>query len=122
MPELLFSYEGRIGVKQFWLGLLSGLATSVALAVVVGLTIGIGSIMLDVSPDMQHTLTLAGAALVTIYAVFTQLAVTVKRCHDQGRSGWWCLLMLIPFVGLIWLVLDLGTRPGQAKSEQGSAV
>ena len=46
-------------------------------------------------------------------SAYTQLAVTVKRCHDQGRSGWWCLLMLVPFFGLVWLVLDLGTQPGK---------
>jgi uncharacterized membrane protein YhaH (DUF805 family) len=33
------------------------------------------------------------------------LAVTVRRLHDTGRSGWWVLIGLIPFVGgLILLV------------------
>ena len=31
------------------------------------------------------------------------LAVGARRLHDTGRSGWWLLLLLIPFIG--WVVL-----------------
>ncbi|HEV7147700.1 MAG TPA: DUF805 domain-containing protein [Pedococcus sp.] len=31
------------------------------------------------------------------------LAVSVRRLHDTGRSGWWVLVDLVPFVG--WIVL-----------------
>lgn len=31
------------------------------------------------------------------------LAVSVRRLHDTGRSGWWVLIDLVPFVG--WIVL-----------------
>lgn len=31
------------------------------------------------------------------------LAVSVRRLHDTGRSGWWLLLALIPILG--WIVL-----------------
>jgi uncharacterized membrane protein YhaH (DUF805 family) len=27
------------------------------------------------------------------------LAVTVRRLHDNGKSGWWVLLSLIPLIG-----------------------
>ena len=108
MPQLLFSYDGQIGVRQFWLGLLGGLATTIALAVVVGLVLGIAFIVSGASIQTQELVTTAGGLLVAGYAVFTQLAVTVKRCHARGRSGWWCLITLIPFVGLAWLILDLG--------------
>jgi uncharacterized membrane protein YhaH (DUF805 family) len=118
VPALLFSYEGRIGVKQFWLGLLTGLASTIALSVLVGIVIGIGTILMGASVEQQQGFVLAGTVLVMGYAVYTQLAVTVKRCHDQGRSGWWCLLMLVPFVGLAWLVLDLGTQRGTPSQDQ----
>ena len=112
MSQLLFSMDGRIGVKQFWVGLASGLASSFCLAVVVGLVMGVGLIAMGASPAQQDTAAYVCGGIVAVYAAYTQLAVTVKRCHDQGRSGWWCLLMLVPFVGLVWLVLDLGTQPG----------
>ena len=41
------------------------------------------------------------------------IAVTVRRLHDTDRSGWWCLLMLVPIVGLVVLVfLLLPGTPG----------
>jgi uncharacterized membrane protein YhaH (DUF805 family) len=42
------------------------------------------------------------------------IAVTVRRLHDTGRSGWWFLMNLVPFVGgivvLIFMCLD--SAPG----------
>ena len=41
-----------------------------------------------------------------VYSIFLfvpSLAVSVRRLHDTGRSGWWLLLVLIPVIG--WLVL-----------------
>tara|TARA_B100001758_G_scaffold61137_1_gene50794 strand:+ start:617 stop:901 length:285 start_codon:yes stop_codon:yes gene_type:complete len=38
------------------------------------------------------------------------LAVSVRRLHDLGKSGWMMLVMFIPFVGgillLVWFVSD----------------
>jgi uncharacterized membrane protein YhaH (DUF805 family) len=40
------------------------------------------------------------------------VAVTVRRLHDIGMSGWWALLLLVPYIGgLIVLVFTL--LPGQ---------
>lgn len=36
----------------------------------------------------------------------------IKRCHDRGKSGWWCLLLLIPLVGFLWALIDLGILEG----------
>jgi uncharacterized membrane protein YhaH (DUF805 family) len=56
--------------------------------------------------------------LVQLFALFTLLpaiAVAVRRLHDTGRSGWWCLLQLVPLVGtivvLVFLVED--GQPGE---------
>jgi uncharacterized membrane protein YhaH (DUF805 family) len=41
------------------------------------------------------------------------LAVTVRRLHDQDKSGWFILLTFIPYVGfLFWLAIAFwpGTR------------
>ena len=38
------------------------------------------------------------------------IAITVRRLHDIGKSGWWYLINLIPLVGqiivLIWFCKD----------------
>jgi hypothetical protein len=38
-----------------------------------------------------------------IVMVLPSLTVSVRRLHDTNRSGWWLLLDLIPFGGLVLL-------------------
>jgi uncharacterized membrane protein YhaH (DUF805 family) len=49
------------------------------------------------------------------YSLLPFVCVTVRRLHDTGRSGWWILLSLVPFVGwlvlLYFMVLDSDDRP-----------
>lgn len=47
---------------------------------------------------------LYGAAM-----ILPSLAVTVRRLHDTGRSGWWYLINFVPFGG-IWLFILLCQR------------
>lgn len=32
-------------------------------------------------------------------------AVSFRRLHDTGRSGWWCLLSFIPYIGSFILLI-----------------
>ena len=46
-------------------------------------------------------------------ALFVSLRLTVLRCHDLDWSGWWSLLMLIPYAGSLFNLVLLfvpGTR------------
>ncbi|MCY1672312.1 DUF805 domain-containing protein [Novosphingobium sp. SL115] len=51
--------------------------------------------------------------LLWLISIVPGLAVTIRRLHDQDRSGWLLLLWLIPFLGwfaiLVLMCLD-GTR------------
>jgi uncharacterized membrane protein YhaH (DUF805 family) len=42
------------------------------------------------------------------------VAVSVRRLHDTNRSGWWCFLILIPFIGFIpgLIFLTEDSQPG----------
>ena len=58
--------------------------------------------------------------LLMLYGLATflpNLGVTVRRLHDVGKSGWYYLIILIPFVGpiimLVWLATD--SQPGTNK-------
>ena len=33
------------------------------------------------------------------------MAVSVRRLHDVGKSGWWCVLWVLPIPGIGWLYL-----------------
>jgi uncharacterized membrane protein YhaH (DUF805 family) len=41
-------------------------------------------------------------------------AVTVRRLHDIGKSGWFFLICLIPIIGCIWILIVLlkDSEPG----------
>lgn len=61
-----------------------------------------------------------GAILLVIYVLASfipALAITVRRLHDTGKSGWFYLLTLIPYIGsfilLIFTVQD--SEPMQNK-------
>ena len=47
-------------------------------------------------------------------ALIPSLAVSIRRLHDTGRSGWWLLIGLMPLVGwiltLIWYLSDSEAR------------
>ena len=54
------------------------------------------------------------APLFSLATIVPALAVSVRRLHDTGKSGWWVLLHLIPVIGfLVMLYLYLQpTEPG----------
>ena len=50
--------------------------------------------------------------IVALAGIWVALAVGAKRCHDRDRSGWFQLIMLIPIVGGLWLLIELGFLRG----------
>lgn len=44
--------------------------------------------------------------------MWAALASSVKRYHDRNKSGWWVLVVLIPFLGPIIQLVELGFLPG----------
>ncbi|MBL9175504.1 MAG: DUF805 domain-containing protein [Verrucomicrobiales bacterium] len=40
-------------------------------------------------------------------ALIPGLAVTIRRLHDTGRSGWWILISFVPLIGGIILLVFL---------------
>ncbi|AWH45089.1 DUF805 domain-containing protein [Stenotrophomonas sp. ZAC14A_NAIMI4_1] len=55
-----------------------------------------------------------GLGVVVWLAILVPLvSVTVRRLHDTDRSGWWYLLLLVPFANLAVLVfMLLPSTPG----------
>jgi len=83
----LFSFEGRMRRSHFWIGWLICLG--------VGVVAGWIPIL---------------GALLSIALIWPNLAITVKRLHDMGQSGW---LAAIPYVaslvGVIAIFATVGT-------------
>jgi len=95
----LLSFDGRIGRADYWLRFnLPVIVISAILGAVEGAASGgeVGLLSL----------------LFMLAALWPSWAVGVKRCHDRDRSGWFMLIALIPVVGGIWLLVELGFLRG----------
>lgn len=44
------------------------------------------------------------------------LAIGIRRLHDIGKSGWWFLIVLIPLVGVFWLLFLLCKKGNTANA------
>jgi uncharacterized membrane protein YhaH (DUF805 family) len=50
-------------------------------------------------------------AIFSLVTLLPSLAVTARRLHDIDKSGWWQLIVSIPFVGIIILIIWM-CKPG----------
>lgn len=55
------------------------------------------------------------SGLYSLAVLVPAIAVSIRRLHDTGRSGWWLLVGFIPVIGflvlLVFMVLD--SEPGE---------
>lgn len=82
-------FTGRARRKEYWMfGLINFL-----------ITIGLG--MAESMVGLPGTLSSFYALVVLVPSI----AVSVRRLHDTGRSGWWMLLNFLPVLGTIVLIV-----------------
>jgi uncharacterized membrane protein YhaH (DUF805 family) len=81
------TFDGRARRKEYWMFFLVNLIISLVLGFIEGIFGGPGLLGL----------------LYSLAVLIPSIAVTVRRLHDTGRSGWWILIGLIPVIG--WIVL-----------------
>ncbi len=97
-------FNGRARRSEYWYFALFNLIISF----VIGFTFGVIAGILDM-PALDNL-----TCLWSLAVFIPGLAVSVRRLHDIGRSGWWLLLSLIPLVGsiilIIWCCFD--SQPG----------
>ena len=100
-------FKGRESRQAFWLFILFSELIYIALAMS-------DAILATYSPEMGIGLNSAIFALVML---IPSLAITTRRLHDVGKSGWYQLLWLIPIVG--WaILLYLLVQPSQPEENQ----
>ena len=82
-------FSGRAHRTEFWMFALFNFIISFVLGLIQGV-IGIGSAL---------------SGIYTLAILVPSIAVSARRLHDTGRSGWWQLIGLIPFIGFIVLIV-----------------
>jgi uncharacterized membrane protein YhaH (DUF805 family) len=45
--------------------------------------------------------------IAVIYLALVGLSLTIRRLHDSNKTGWWVLISLVPFGGIVILVFTL---------------
>ena len=95
-----FQFDGRASRSEYWWFFLFSL-----------IVLQVAAVLDAVTGLFIFYLT---AALVLMIPT---LSVRVRRFHDFDRSGWWILIILIPFIGslvvLIWTVSEGNPFPNQ---------
>lgn len=97
-------FSGRARRREYWLFSLFNLIISLVLTFI-GAAAGLG--------DTDAGYGLLGS-LYTLGVLIPGVAVSVRRLHDIGRSGWWLFISLVPFIGAIVLLVFalLDSQPG----------
>lgn len=88
-------FSGRARRKEFWYFTLFNVIVSIVLAAV---DAAIGTLNTDSGIGLL-------SGIYSLAVIIPSIAVSVRRLHDIGRSGWWVLIGLIPLVGAIVLLI-----------------
>ena len=98
LRRLLLRLDGRLGREAWWLW-----------GVVLPLGLGLYfTAVFRVAGMPAHGTEIA----VNLLLFWPTVAVSVKRWHDRGKSGWWVLLALVPWVGWLWVLIENGLLRG----------
>jgi uncharacterized membrane protein YhaH (DUF805 family) len=106
--KILFSFDGRIGRKGFWIVMVILLVVGMILNVVA--LAPVMAAMQQAAVSGQEPAAMPSFPMwiwiVFIPMIWISLAVQAKRWHDQDKSAWWILINLIPGIGgLIALIM-----------------
>lgn len=97
-------FNGRARRKEYWLFMLCNIIVTIVLGLV-DMTLGLYS-------EESGFGLLSG--LYALAVIIPSIALSIRRLHDTGRSGWWILISLVPVIGplvlLVFYVMD--STPG----------
>ncbi|GGD73608.1 DUF805 domain-containing protein [Croceicoccus mobilis] len=108
-----FDFSGRSRRKEYWMFVLLNTIVQIVLA---GIMFA-GGASFDVYGQASYgPMFWLGGGLLALYwlaVLIPSVAVTVRRFHDQDKSGWLTLLVFVPYLGglivFVFMLLE-GTR------------
>jgi len=95
-------FEGRAHRSEYWYFLLFGFIFYVVISVISSL----------IDADIL-------SFLFYLAMFIPGLAVSVRRLHDIGKSGWMILINLIPIAGFIWYIILMCLDSNIGQNEYG---
>ncbi len=109
----IFSFAGRIGRLRY---LAYHLAVTMLIYMVVGaLTALVSVFSLDSAPNVGLIVVLSSIGLVAFFGAMMTATLTYvrRRLNDLDQSGWWGIMILIPFLNFffgLYLVFAPGSK------------
>ncbi|MCV2503036.1 MAG: DUF805 domain-containing protein [Neisseriaceae bacterium] len=109
----VFNYSGVATRKQYW--------TITVLYVIYAFLVNLWAfwIISNVSdPSTVSTgikIAFVILAILGIYLFLVQLSISVRRLHDMGFSGWFAILLLVPYINIAFAIV-LGVVPTKSEN------
>ena len=104
MRDNYINFKGRARRKEYWM------FTLVYVIILMGCTAldnMLGTVFMmdggalgEISMGYGWVYTICG-----LVHFLPALSLVVRRLHDVGKSGWFYLIILIPLIGIIWLLV-----------------
>ncbi|MDC9722012.1 MAG: DUF805 domain-containing protein [Urechidicola sp.] len=107
-------FSGRARRKEYWMYTLFNIIFFICAAIIDNL--------LGTNFEFD-SISIGYGYVYMLYALFVfipGLAVSVRRLHDVGKSGWFLLIAFIPLIGAIWLLVLYVTDGDAGNNKWGS--
>jgi uncharacterized membrane protein YhaH (DUF805 family) len=108
------SFSGRARRSEYWYFLLFNAIFSL-LAILIDNILGL-------TFELGYGVTMPYGYIYLFYVlsmIVPVLAVSVRRLHDVGKSGWMYFIILIPIIGAIWLLVLFFTNSQAGSNKWG---
>ena len=89
-------FSGRSQRKEYWMFSLFMALVIFALIIIAAVFGALGNTRTGSGPTM---LFIIPTVLFVLVSLVPSIAVTVRRLHDQDKSGWFYLISFVPYVG-----------------------
>ena len=98
MRDNYANFKGRARRKEYWMYNLIFTVLFIALMTIMFSVLSFSDETgIETGPGVYLTVILV---IVFLFAHFIpSIALTVRRLHDTGKSGWWYLIVFVPYLG-----------------------
>lgn len=108
-------FSGRSRRKEYWMFVLFQIIVFTVLAVLLLGSSGLRNFDPATGPNFgaMGWVSIAGFTIFGLGSIIPNLAVIVRRLHDQDKSGWLILIQFIPYIGGVVMFVFMcigGTR------------
>ncbi|PCI06331.1 MAG: hypothetical protein COB81_00850 [Flavobacteriaceae bacterium] len=106
-------FDGRARRSEYWM---FNLFNVIAIGVLMVITAGFYALF---ESEIIIEIAMGLGVLYGLFIFVPSIAVTVRRLHDVGKSGWFLLIRLIPYIGGIWIFVLTVTDSDHGTNKYG---